>query len=153
MNECLMIHRLSHACVRYGAPGLILAALFRHLNQFLFSCHIGSHAAIADDVLFQHNGCGVVVSEHAAIGGGSVLFQHVTLGVAGNRPGAPVIGKGVLVGAGAKVLGPVKVGDGAKIGANAVVLQDVPAGATAVGVPARIIKRADGISSSDGANL
>lgn len=140
MNECLKLHKLSHACVQHGRVGRIVGALFRHLNQLFFSCHIGSHASIADDVLFQHNGCGVVISDHAVVGEGSVIFQQVTLGVTEDPLAAPCLGKNVFIGAGAKVLGSVYVGDGAKIGANAVVLKDVPNGATAVGVPARIVQ-------------
>lgn len=140
MNECLRIHRLSHACVQHGPLGRIAGALFRHMNQLLFSCHIGSYASIADDVLFQHNGCGVVISDHAIVGRGSVVFRQVTLGVTEDPLAAPRLGKNVLVGAGAKVLGSVYVGEGAKIGANAVVLEDVPDNATAVGVPARIVQ-------------
>lgn len=140
MNECLRLHRLSHACVQHGPLGRIAGALFRHMNQFLFSCHIGSYASVADDVLFQHNGCGVVISDHAVIGEGSVIFQQVTLGVTEDPLAAPRLGKNVFIGAGAKVLGPVYVGDRAKIGANAVVLEDVPDDATAVGVPARIVQ-------------
>jgi serine O-acetyltransferase len=82
---------------------------------------------------------GVVISPHAIIGPNCLLFQQVTIGTGGPKPGAPVLGGHVDVGAGAKVLGGITIGDHARIGANAVVLQDVPAGATAVGVPARII--------------
>lgn len=81
---------------------------------------------------------GVVVHPRAVVGPNCLLFQQVTLGH-GPTPGLPVLGGHVDVGAGAKVLGGVTVGDHAKIGANAVVLCDVPAGATAVGVPARIV--------------
>ena len=78
------------------------------------------------------------------------ISHGVTIGVlGGHRPGVPRLGNDVYVGAGAKILGPVTIGDGAIIGANAVVLKDVPAGATAVGVPARIKrKRANGTSAS-----
>jgi serine O-acetyltransferase len=82
---------------------------------------------------------GVVIFPGAVIGPNCQVFQQVTIGVGGSRPGAPVLGGHVDVGAGAKILGGVKIGDHALIGANAVVLRDVPPGATAVGVPARII--------------
>ena len=80
---------------------------------------------------------GVVIHCDVVIGDDCMVMQQVTLGqlAAG---GVPVIGSRVYFGSGAKVLGPVQIGDGAKIGANAVVLRDVPAGATAVGVPAKI---------------
>ena len=82
---------------------------------------------------------GVVIFPGSVIGPNCQIFQQVTIGVGGSRSGAPLLGGHVDVGAGAKILGGVKIGDHAQIGANAVVLQDVPPGATAVGVPARII--------------
>jgi serine O-acetyltransferase len=83
---------------------------------------------------------GVVVHPDARIGPNCLLLQQVTLGVGGPLPGAPTLGGHVDIGAGAKILGGVVIGEHAVIGANAVVLCDVPAGATAVGVPARILK-------------
>jgi len=80
---------------------------------------------------------GIVIHPEAEIGPNCLLFQQVTLGV-GDR-GAPKIGGHVDIGAGAKILGPVTIGRHARIGANAVVINDVPDGATAVGVPARVI--------------
>jgi len=82
---------------------------------------------------------GVVIFPESIIGPNCLVFQQVTIGVGGTKPGAPVVGGNVYFGAGAKVLGGVRIGDDARIGANAVVLQDVPRGATAVGVPARIV--------------
>jgi serine O-acetyltransferase len=82
----------------------------------------------------------IVVHPEATIGENCDLSHGVTIGVRGGpRPGVPRIGNNVYLGTGAKVLGPVTIGDGAQVGANAVVLSDVPAGATAVGVPARIV--------------
>jgi serine O-acetyltransferase len=83
---------------------------------------------------------GVVIHPDAIIGVNCLIFQQVTIGMGGSKPGAPILGGHVDVGAGAKVLGGVRIGDHALIGANAVVLQDVPEGATAAGVPARIVK-------------
>ena len=84
---------------------------------------------------------GIVIHPRAVIGPNCLIFQQVTIGTRGwNRP-APVIGAGVEIGAGAKVLGPITIGDGARIGANAVVVCDVPAGCTAVGIPARVVGR------------
>lgn len=80
---------------------------------------------------------GIVIHPQAVVGPNCLIFQQVTLGVGGRKPGAPVLGGHVDVGAGAKILGGVRIGDHARIGANAVVLHDVPPGATAVGVPAR----------------
>ena len=84
---------------------------------------------------------GVVIHPKAVVGPNCLILQHATLGLGGSKPGAPVLGGHVDVGAGAQILGGVVIGDHAKIGANAVVLHDVPAGATAVGVPARIVQR------------
>jgi serine O-acetyltransferase len=82
---------------------------------------------------------GVVIHPEARVGVNCMIFQQVTLGTGGPVPGAPTLGGHVDVGAGAKILGGVTIGDHARIGANAVVLCDVPAGATAVGIPARVI--------------
>jgi serine O-acetyltransferase len=81
---------------------------------------------------------GIVIHPDAAIGPNCLLFQQVT--IAAGHNGAPVIGGHVDVGAGAKILGAITIGRDAKIGANAVVLENIPCGATAVGVPARIIQ-------------
>jgi serine O-acetyltransferase len=83
---------------------------------------------------------GIVIHPEARIGPNCLIFQQVTIGM-GQTEGVPVIGGHVDIGAGAKILGGIRIGDHAKIGANSVVLQDVPAGATAVGVPAKIIRR------------
>jgi serine O-acetyltransferase len=83
---------------------------------------------------------GIVIHPHARIGPNCLFFQQVTIGMGGRKPGAPDIGGHVDIGAGAKILGGVTIGPHALIGANAVVLDDVPTYATAVGVPARIIR-------------
>ncbi|MEM7675037.1 MAG: serine acetyltransferase [Myxococcota bacterium] len=80
---------------------------------------------------------GVVIHGDAIIGANCLIMSQVTIGVT-RRGGPPVIGGAVDIGTGAKILGAIKIGDGAQIGANAVVLTDIPAGATAVGIPARI---------------
>jgi serine O-acetyltransferase len=95
-------------------------------------------AQIGGGLLIPHPN-GVVIHSAVVIGPNCLVFQQVTLGGGGPKPGVPVLGGHVDVGAGAKLLGGIRVGDHAKIGANAVVLDDVPAGATAVGVPARIL--------------
>ncbi len=84
---------------------------------------------------------GVVIHPEATIGPNCLVFHQVTIGTRGPRQGAPTIGGHVVIGAGAKILGPVSVGDHARIGANAVVISDVPPGAVAVGVPARIVSK------------
>ena len=113
-----------------------LEMFFNKLNSFLCNCVIGRGAEFGPGLVLIH--CGGIVINGAVRGGCGVLLEHqVTLGAEDRQ--CPVIGDGVFIGAGAKVIGPVTLGDGARIGANAVVLTDVPPGATAVGVPARIV--------------
>ena len=92
---------------------------------------------------FIDHGTGVVIGETAEIGDDVTLYQGVTLGGTGKDTGKrhPTTGNGVLIGAGAKVLGPFKVGDNSNIAAGAVVLEEIPPDSTAVGVPARVVKR------------
>ena len=96
--------------------------------------------------LFIDHGAGVVIGETTEIGDYCTLYQNVTLGGTGKDIGKrhPTLGNNVMVGAGARVLGPFKIGDNSKIAANAVVLEEVPPNCTAVGVPARVVKR-DGV--------
>lgn len=99
--------------------------------------------------LFIDHGMGVVIGETAEIGDNCTLYQGVTLGGTGKDRGKrhPTLGNNVLVGAGAKILGPFHVGDNARIAAGAVVLEEIPANATAVGVPARVV-RINGVRSA-----
>lgn len=80
MNECYKFYKAAHACTK--GPRIIrpLAGLVRHLTQLLFACHIGSHAEIGEGCMFQHNGLGCVISEHAVIGKNVEFYQHVTVG-------------------------------------------------------------------------
>lgn len=105
------------------------------------------NAQLSGGIILPHPN-GVVIHPKAVIGPNCVIFQQVTIGRRDWKCVAPVIGAGVEIGAGAKILGRVTIGDGAKIGANAVVLQDVPAGCTAVGVPARVIGALDGANGA-----
>ena len=93
--------------------------------------------------LFIDHGMGVVIGETTEIGDNCTLYQGVTLGGTGKDTGKrhPTLGNNVLVGAGAKVLGPFKISDNSKIAANAVVLEEVPENSTAVGIPARVVRR------------
>lgn len=112
-------------------------AILRHrLWSAVSGADIPVNARIGGGLLIPHPN-GIVIHPDARIGPNCLLFQQVTIG---DADGIPVIGGHVDVGAGAKILGPITVGDHARIGANAVVLTDVPAGATMVGVPARLVK-------------
>ena len=91
---------------------------------------------------------GVVIHEDAIVGDDCMIMQQVTIGMIGEGE-VPTLGNNIYVGAGAKIIGKVTVGDGARIGANAVVTQDVPAGCTAVGVPAKLIQRSDAAGRPD----
>ena len=114
-----------------------VAVLRHHFWSVVTGADIPLNCAIGGGLLLPHPN-GVVIHPDARIGPNCLLFQQVTLGTAG-RPGAPTLGGQVDIAAGAKVLGGVSIGAHAVVGANAVVLCDVPEGATAVGVPARIL--------------
>jgi serine O-acetyltransferase len=127
--------------LRKAAKALYLAA-FKAV-EIATGVSLPVHAQIGPGFYIGHFG-NIIIHPDTVMGDGCSISQGVTIGVlGGERPGVPRFGNNVYIGAGAKVLGPVTVGDGAVIGANAVVLEDVPPGATAVGVPARIIRRGD----------
>ncbi len=136
--HALLMHRLAHRMWRLGFKWL--ARLVSFFSRWVTGIEIHPGATIGRRVFIDH-GMGVVVGETAEIGDDSTLYHGVTLGGTSWRKGKrhPTLGKGVVVGAGAKILGPIMVGDGAKIGSNAVVVKDVPEGGTAVGIPARIL--------------
>ncbi len=136
--HALLLHRFSHWLWQIRLRWL--GRLMSHLGRFLTGIEIHPGATIGHCVFIDH-GMGVVIGETAEIGDGCTLYHGVTLGGTAWDKGKrhPTLGKGVVIGAGAKVLGPIVVGDGARIGSNAVVVKNVPAGATAVGIPARII--------------
>jgi serine O-acetyltransferase len=138
--HAMVMHRWAHAC--WGVGLKWLGRFISNVSRFLTGIEIHPAAVIGSGVFFDH-AMGVVVGETAEIGDGCTIYQGVTLGGTALYKGAkrhPTLGRNVVVGAGAKVLGGFSVGDGAKIGSNAVVTKPVPAGATAVGNPARIIE-------------
>ena len=134
-TAAMILYRLMQWSRRRGlAP---LEMLFNKLNSAFCHCVIGRGAEFGPGFVLIHSD-GVVINGRVR-GGSGVLVEHqVTIGA--ERRGSPVIGDGVFLGAGSKVLGAVTIGDGARVGANAVVLVDVPPHATAVGVPARVVR-------------
>lgn len=137
--HAIMMHRFSHYL--WKARFYWLGRLFSHIGRFLTGIEIHPGATIGHRVFIDH-GMGVVIGETAVIGDDCTLYHGVTLGGTSWNKGKrhPTLENGVVIGAGAKVLGPITIGAGAKIGSNAVVVKDVPANATAVGIPARILE-------------
>ena len=131
----LVLYRAKARLQGLRIPGLPRVA--HRLAIALAQVSIGDPVVIAAGVYIPHGQ--VVVDGIVSIGKGTTLRPWVTVGLKEGNFDGPKIGRGVSVGTGAKIIGPVKIGDGASIGANAVVLIDVPARATAVGVPARIL--------------
>jgi serine O-acetyltransferase len=128
---------------KMGAVGWVISrlAILQHRRwSRITGAEIPINANLGGGLSIPHPN-GIVIHAAATVGPNCLIFQQVTLGTggAGSPPGAPRLGGHVDVGAGAKILGGVTIGDHAKIGANAVVLCDVPAGATAVGIPARVV--------------
>lgn len=137
--HALLIHRLAHKL--WHARFYWLGRMVSHINRWLTGIEIHPGATIGRRVFIDH-GMGIVIGETAVIGNDCTLYHGVTLGGTSWNKGKrhPTLEEGVVIGAGAKVLGPITIGAGAKIGSNAVVVKDVPAGATAVGIPARILE-------------
>jgi serine O-acetyltransferase len=141
--HAMLIHRLSHRLWHWRLRWL--ARFASHLGRWLTGIEIHPGATIGRRFFIDH-GMGVVIGETAEIGDDCTLYHGVTLGGTTWDKGKrhPTLGKGVVIGAGAKVLGPIEIGAGAKIGSNAVVVKSVPAGATAIGIPARIAECREG---------
>ena len=136
--HALLIHRGAHWLWRQRLRWL--ARMVSHLGRWLTGIEIHPGARIGRRFFIDH-GMGVVIGETAEIGDDCTLYHGVTLGGTSWNKGKrhPTLGNGVVLGAGAKILGPIKVGDRARVGSNAVVVKDVPDGATAIGIPARIL--------------
>jgi len=139
--HALIMHRLSHWIWKHRFYWL--ARFSSHIARWLTGIEIHPGATIGRRVFIDH-GMGVVIGETAVIGDDCTLYHGVTLGGTSWNKGKrhPTLETGVVIGAGAKVLGPITIGANAKIGSNAVVVKDVPADATAVGIPARILDEA-----------
>jgi len=143
-SQAILIHRISHWLhARFRLR--LLARLLATLSRFLTGVEIHPGAEVGRGFFIDH-GAGVVIGETAVIGDHCVIFHNVTLGGTGKHHGQrhPIVGHHVFIGTNAILLGPIRVGDHAKVGANAFVINhDVPAHATVVGTPARIVKRGD----------
>ncbi|WP_457791839.1 serine O-acetyltransferase [Pseudomonas syringae] len=140
--HAIWLHRFAHVLWRNGWKWL--ARVVSSFGRWMTGVEIHPGARIGRRFFIDH-GMGIVIGETAEIGNDVTLYQGVTLGGTSWNAGKrhPTLEDGVVVGAGAKVLGPFTVGAGAKIGSNAVVTKAVPAGATAVGIPGRIIVKSD----------
>ncbi|OEO24798.1 serine O-acetyltransferase [Pseudomonas sp. J237] len=139
--HAMWLHRCAHAL--WGSGWKWLARVVSNFSRWLTGIEIHPGARIGRRFFIDH-GLGIVIGETAEIGDDVTIYQGVTLGGTSWNKGKrhPTLEDGVVVGAGAKVLGPFTVGAGAKIGSNAVVTKAVPAGATAVGIPGKIIVKA-----------
>ena len=144
--HAIIIHRMAHALWHLHLKWL--ARVFSNIARFLTGIEIHPAAKIGRRFFIDH-GMGVVIGETAEIGDDCTIYHGVTLGGTSWNKGKrhPTLGNDVVIGAGAKVLGPIFVGDGARVGSNAVALKDVPAGATVVGIPGRIVvKKVDDLA-------
>ena len=136
--HAVIMHRFTHWLWRHGLCWL--ARFIAVFARWFTGIEIHPGASIGRRFFIDH-GMGVVIGETADIGDDCTLYHGVTLGGTSWNKGKrhPTLEAGVVIGAGAKILGPITLGAGAKVGSNAVVVKDVPAGATAVGIPARIL--------------
>ena len=147
--HAIIIHRLAHKVWKIKLYWL--ARLISHLGRIFTGIEIHPGALIGNRFFIDH-GMGVVIGETAIIGDDCTIYHGVTLGGTSWKQGKrhPTLKNRVVVGAGAKILGPITIENGAKIGSNAVVVKDIPANATAVGIPARVVdedqKKASGFS-------
>ena len=140
--KAVRAYRKANWCFRHNLKFLSRYISQRSRHKTGIEIHPG--ATIGKGLFIDH-GMGVVIGETTVIGDNCTIYQNVTLGGTGKEHGKrhPTLGNNVMVGSGAKVLGPFNVGDNARIAAGAVVLSEVPANATAVGVPAKIVKIGD----------
>ena len=136
--HAIWLHRIAHAL--YVRGWVLIPRLISNFGRFLTGIEIHPGASIGEGLFIDH-GTGIVIGETAEIGRNVTLYQGVTLGGTGKEKGKrhPTLGNNVVVASGAKVLGSFTVGDHAKIGAGSVVLRPVPAYATVVGIPGRIV--------------
>jgi serine O-acetyltransferase len=147
--EVFLLYPFIHALIHYRIAHFFykkrmffIARLISQVSRFLTGIEIHPGSKIGKGLFIDH-GMGVVIGETAEIGDNVTLYHGVTLGGTGKETGKrhPTLGNNVFVGSGAKLLGPIVIGDRVKIGANAVVLKDIPSDCTAVGIPAKIVRK------------
>ena len=138
--HAILAYRVAHKL--YLGKKYFSARAVSQIARFFTGIEIHPGATIGHSFFIDH-GAGVVIGETCEIGDHCTIYQGVTLGGTGKDSGKrhPTLGNNVMVGTGAKVLGPFKIGDNAKIAAGAVVLKEIPENATAVGIPARVVRR------------
>lgn len=138
--HAIIVHRLAHALYlkRFNS----LARFISQISRFFTGIEIHPGAKIGRNLFIDH-GMGIVIGETAEIGDNCTIYHQVTLGGTGKDKGKrhPTLGDNVMISTGAKVLGPIYIGNNSKIGANSVVLKDIPENSTAVGIPAKIVKK------------
>ena len=137
--HAVIYHRIAHWCYKHRMK--FIARCVSQWSRFWTGIEIHPGATIGKRLVIDH-GMGIVIGETAEIGDDCLLYHGVTLGGTGKEQGKrhPTIGNNVMISCGAKVLGPFTVGDNARIASNAVVLREVPEGATAVGIPAQVVR-------------
>ncbi len=141
--HALLAYRIAHRLYRIHIP--VLPFLLSRTIQVFYGIDIDCRARLEGGITILH-GVGLVIGAGASVGAGTRLYHGVTLGLAHREPdGFPQVGQRCLLGAGAKLLGPIRVGHDCIIGANAVLTRDVPDGSLAVGIPARIKPRPEGL--------
>ncbi len=138
--HAIWLYRLAHFL--WVREFISLARFISHISRFLTGIEIHPGAKIGRRFFIDH-GMGVVIGETSEIGDDVLIYQGVVLGgtTRERKKRHPTIGNYVVIGAGATILGPVKIGDGARIGSGSVVIKSVPAGATVVGIPGRVMER------------